>query len=146
MKEDIINRFENSYEIVDNGCWEWLLSNNFYGYGQFRVNYPYRKLWRSHRFAYALYRGELPEYLDHLCRNRKCVNPDHLEATTIKENVLKGNGITAMHAKQSHCHNGHPFNTVNTYKVRNGRDCRICRKEAIMRSKYRIQDQGGLFL
>ena len=89
-------------------CWNWtgVILNN--GYGQFYINYEKHL---AHRWAYLTERGGIEEgkVLDHLCRNRKCVRPSHLEQVTRGENVLRGEGITAKFAAATECVNGHPF-------------------------------------
>ncbi|KKK98629.1 hypothetical protein LCGC14_2640870, partial [marine sediment metagenome] len=88
IAEDALTRFWSRVKILKNGCWGWAgyLCGN--GYGYIKINK--RKI-RAHRFAYTQLVGEIPEGLtiDHLCRNRGCVNPSHLEVTTIGENVLR---------------------------------------------------------
>lgn len=67
--------------------------------------------------------------LDHLCRNRLCVNPEHLEVVSRGENVLRGVGVTAENKRKTHCAHGHEFTTENTYRYGNKRHCRTCRTE-----------------
>lgn len=110
-------------------CWMWNGSVESKGYG--RLHFGGKAL-KAHRVAYELHRGRIPQGLtiDHLCRNRRCVNPWHLEVVTNRENVLRGEGITAQYARATHCVNGHPFDAENTYMRPEGhRECRACRRE-----------------
>lgn len=78
---------------------------------------------------YELYKGAIPEGLqiDHLCRVRRCINPDHLEAVTRHENILRGESVIAKLARKTHCSKGHPFDAQNTYqRLTGGRDCKAC--------------------
>ena len=80
--------------------------------------------------------------VDHLCKNRKCVNPDHLEVISGKENTLRGMGPTAINARRTHCVNGHEFTPENTY-IRpddGARDCRTCAREAKRRQREKLND------
>ena len=90
-----VKRFEASYGIDASGCWVWLRALNWNGYGLIR--HRGRQL-RAHRFAYELYVGPIPPALtlDHLCRDRGCVNPAHLEPVTRAENVLRGRGPSGV--------------------------------------------------
>lgn len=86
-------------------CWEWMAyveQGGGQGYGKFRLG---SRMVRAHRLAYELEVGEIPEgmVLDHLCRNRRCVNPTHLEPVTKTENILRGEGPTAVNARKTHC-------------------------------------------
>ncbi len=82
----------------------------------------------AHRVVYKVLRGDVPKGLDldHLCRNRRCVNPDHLEIVTHRENVLRGEGIAAKKARATECPNGHPYPP-------DSRRCAICRKATLER-------------
>lgn len=91
-----------------------------------------------HRVAWETLRGPIPDgmQLDHLCRQRACWNPDHLEPVSPRENVLRGVGITAMNAKKTHCPQGHPYDDANTGITSTGkRRCRACGREAFHRHK-----------
>ena len=130
-REDAPVRFWRKVSIaLDPGaCWEWLGALER-GYDNFR-NDNGRKV-RAHRWAYEASVGPVPEglQLDHLCRNRACVKPAHLEAVTQRTNILRGVGATAKHARQTHCEHGHPFNQENTYVYPQGwRTCRPCKRK-----------------
>jgi hypothetical protein len=122
------------------GCWLWTgaLSD---GYG--RCHHEGR-LHRAHRLTFELLAGPIPQgdVLDHLCRVRHCVNPAHLEAVTIGENVLRGTGPVAVHARQTHCRHGHLLSGDNlivwaTADGRRHRRCRSCRSATARRSRER---------
>lgn len=90
----------------------------------------------AHRVMYELYRGPIPGglELDHLCRNTRCINPDHLEPVTHAENVRRGDGAAALRdgaAKQrarTHCPQGHPYDESNTHHYHGRRVCIICKR------------------
>lgn len=110
-------------------CWEWQGYVNAKGYGRFSPR-PGVTV-QAHRFAYQLDHGEIPDslQLDHLCRNRRCVRPIHLEPVTNRTNVLRGEGFAAVNAEKAVCVNGHPFTDANTVLDRRGwRRCLICKK------------------
>ena len=119
-------RFWSKVEKTDT-CWLWTASKNHNGYGIFDIN---GKTQRAHRLSYELYKGKIPDGLqiDHLCRVRHCVNPDHLEAVTRKENILRGICFSAINKRKTHCYKGHEFTKDNTYINPSGsRRCIICR-------------------
>lgn len=108
-------------------CWLWTGNLNPAGYGGFKLA---RKEVRAHRFAYMALVGPVPDglVLDHLCRVRKCVNPEHLEPVTLGENTLRGETVSARNALVTHCPAGHPYDDGNTYHSdgRAGRRCKEC--------------------
>lgn len=117
------------------GCWLWTASVSTNGYGQ-AWDSARRTPRRAHRLAWEDRFGPVPEgfYLDHLCRVRRCVNPDHLQIVTNRINVVeRGDGPTARNAAKTHCLRGHPFDEANTrrYATRYGpaRACRACHRE-----------------
>ena len=100
-------------------CWNWTGPIMPNGYAQFRTRNPRGKQY-SHRFAYEFFFGAISKglTLDHLCRNRRCCNPFHLEPVTIQENLRRGNGAGATNARKTHCNKGHPLSgdNVKIYK------------------------------
>ena len=134
-KEKLIAKVSNL--ILKNeisGCWEWCGYVSKHGYGQFSYK---KKSWKAHRIVYLLFSGDLKEGLeiDHLCRNRKCVNPKHLEQVTRAVNVYRGLSPIAVFMKRNECSKGHKYTPENTYKRPNDpkRFCKICRRETYNR-------------
>jgi len=111
-------------------CWNWCGSTNkVTGYGQIQINGRPELV---HAVSYKLAGKIIPEglELDHICRNRVCVNPKHLQPVTHRDNVLRGINICATKAKVTHCPQGHPYDLFNTYhRPDGGRDCKICQQE-----------------
>lgn len=110
------------------GCWIWTGAITHLGYGHIWDQGRNR---RVHRVAYENLVGPIPEglHLDHLCRNRACCNPDHLEPVTSGENTLRGETLAAANAAKTHCPQGHPYAGRNLYRQPDGaRVCRTCRK------------------
>ena len=132
-------RLWNKVRLVEGGCWEWTAALTF-GYARYWAD---GRLVRAHRYIFEKANGPIPDdlILDHLCRNRACVNPDHLEIVTQRENILRGVGVTARNARKTHCKRGHPLSGDNLYPHPNGRDCRQCRKLADRRYKERKKHQ-----
>ena len=113
-------------------CWLWTAWRNAKGYGMFCVSEDPREHLLAHRYAYELMKGPIPDHkpLDHLCRNHACVNPDHLEPVTLRENNLRGEGLAAISASKTHCPQGHPYTIDNLVRwefEHNGyRVCHLC--------------------
>ena len=131
--EDI--RFWSKIEIKNSAnCWNWKSTLNNKGYGRYwngQLSKNGKKVMTyAHRMVYEKIIGKIPEgmTLDHLCRNPKCVNPSHLEPIPMKENILRGIGLTATNARKTICEKGHPL-VKSPYKSHHGgRICPICIK------------------
>jgi len=109
-------------------CWLWTGALIHNGYGVMTLD-GRRQL--VHRLAYQFFVGPIPDGLqiDHLCRVRHCLRPEHLEPVTAQENSLRGETIAASRAAQTTCIHGHPFDDENTYVTPKGtRQCRACRR------------------
>lgn len=136
-------RFWSRVEPEPNsGCWLWSGTTYLGGYGRFTTET--RSQQAAHRWAYEHYRGPVPSglQLDHLCRVRCCVNPDHLEAVTARVNTLRGRGRTSQNAAKTHCVRGHEFTPENTRILVTGkRNCRECLKVLHKRRKRRRADE-----
>lgn len=116
------------------GCWNWTGPIGRSGYGI--IGIPIEggenrtKHISAHRFSYEHFVGPIPQglQLDHLRRNRACVNPAHLEAVTRKENLLRGESFSGQNSRKTHCLQGHEFNKANTGIYLGHRSCRECKK------------------
>jgi hypothetical protein len=127
----VTTRFWSKVEATASGCWVWT-GYRHEGYGKFGAR---RRTFYAHRFAFEEICGPVPEGLtiDHLCRNRACQHPLHMEPVTSGVNVLRGVSFAAQKARQTTCVHGHPLDLLNTHIDKRGRRrCRAC-----SRQKYR---------
>lgn len=128
-RQPIRDRFEAKVERTEDGHWLWTGSITKNGYGKIGEGGKRTGWLLAHRVSWEIYRGPIPEGLtiDHLCRVRHCVNPDHLEPVTLQTNLHRGEG---KRGSQTHCQKGHEFTLENTYITKAGtRVCRICRRD-----------------
>lgn len=133
------SRMVNSTDFSgDDGCWNWKSTTNDNGYGIFTHHEMGRVL--AHRLALHVAGKPVPEHLtvDHLCRNRKCVNPSHLEMVPVAVNVLRGESQGGINARKTHCKHGHKFTPGNTYigksRTNTGTPTRTCRTCTLQRA------------
>lgn len=127
--EERLKRLATKIRVTDH-CWEWTGARYLTsGYGFFWMNRRVSRL--AHRVVYESAVGPIPEglTLDHLCRNRGCVNPAHLEPVTGVENTMRGISLWAVNARKTHCMRGHEFTAENTIQIKTGsRRCRECQR------------------
>ncbi len=127
LEKKFLDRLERVV-VCPSSCWIWtdVLDKDGYGIVQHTVNYVKQHI-RAHRMSYEYHVGPIPKglCLDHLCRTRSCVNPRHLEAVSIRENVKRGGW-----SLKTHCPKGHPYDEENTYLSpgKNHRQCIACKK------------------
>jgi hypothetical protein len=117
------------------GCWLWLGEINHSGYG---LAYYNGRAYRAHRALYEVVNGPVPDgkQLDHLCRNRACVRPSHLEPVTNWENTLRGKNMTAENVRKTHCPRGHSYDSVRKRPGKtDARRCSTCDAAAKARSR-----------
>jgi hypothetical protein len=122
--------------VVDsNGCWIWQKSKEKAGYGRMSIYDNGKKFTKmAHRVAYEEFVGDIPKelQLDHLCKITSCINPEHLEPVTCKENLHRSSLKEMWLEKKqiTHCPQGHEYTETNTLIKKNkwGNDCRNCRK------------------
>lgn len=122
--------------VVPSSCWIWIANTTHDGYGMVAIG---KSKAYTHVFEFEKHRGPKPKglELDHLCRNRACCNPEHLEPITHRENILRGNTLPAMLAKKTHCLRGHPFSGSNLRVNKTGsRTCIACCR---IRDKARVR-------
>lgn len=136
---NILQKFEM---VTESGCWIWTGYTHSSGYGRMPWN---GRQQNAHRAIYEMFHGPVDKdkEVDHLCRVRCCVNPNHMEPVPHRINSLRGMGVAAFNAVKTSCVNGHPFSDENTYvsKYKYRRNCKECHKvqERIRRWKMKMQ-------
>lgn len=126
----------------DSGCWQWLGHTTKDGYGRINADGKSRGV---HRVMFEREYGPIPDGLqiDHLCRNRRCANPDHMEAVSPAENTRRGLA-GAINRNKTECPQGHPYDAQNTYRFPDGRRaCRTCNRDAQRRYVARIKERAS---
>ena len=115
----------------DKGCWLWTGALDRDGYAvAATMEIDGKHVQRAHRISFYLAYGWLPRLLDHIrCDERKCINPDHVEPSTDKKNVLRGKGPTAINASKTRCPKGHPYTGKKFQQGGWVRICQTCRNQ-----------------
>lgn len=139
-------RFQKKMRVSPMGCWQWTACRDPAGYGRFSCGGMGEY---AHRAAYEHWVGRIPKglHIDHLCRNRDCVNPVHMEVVTPRVNILRGTGAPARNARKARCCHGHEFTGGNTmhYPLKKsggyGRKCRKCYRLVNQRYYYKTKEK-----
>lgn len=139
ITEGEIERFTSKFEVIED-CHVWQANKDKDGYGIF---YFRRKGRKAHRVSYYMSNGNIPQgmVIDHLCRNRSCVNTKHLRCVTVQQNILENsNSVAAINKAKVHCKNGHIFDKIYGTKKKQ-RYCSICEniKSKRLQKKWLIE-------
>jgi len=134
VRSTLADRFASKYEVNEAGCWIWTGARNSDGYGSFAVQ---RKARSAHVVSWELSgRPRTPGMeLDHLCRVRECVNPNHLEQVTHRENVLRGSASDVVNGMRTQCKHGHPYPENLYVSPKGAAFCRECKRAHDRRSR-----------
>ena len=126
------------YVNVTEDCWEWTGALSRDGYGKISDEATTRQ---AHRLVYEILMGPIPESLviDHLCRNRRCVNPLHMEVVDALENTRRGVTARADGGVRMYCRSGHELTEANVYREPKRPAIRRCRKCKVLRYREKVQ-------
>lgn len=139
----IKDRIRSATTVSRGGCWMWNLRTDKDGYGSIKFE---KRTQRAHRVAYEAFVGPIPAgmTIDHLCRNPRCVNPEHMETVTMRENLLRGTSPAAQNAQRSHCIHGHALSGSNLRVEKDGgRSCRKCGADATARRRAAAEQESA---
>lgn len=128
IDKDVERRFLTRVNKTD-CCWFWTGGCRGGCRGRYGAFWYKGRQVSTHRFSYELYVKKIPKnkVIDHLCKNTKCVNPQHLEVVTTQESLLRGNSFQAKNAKKTHCPKNHAYTKENTWvSKKNSRHCKTC--------------------
>jgi len=138
MNKKQIQRFQKFIELgLLTGCWLWKGAQNGTGYGFFSID---GKATYAHRLSFTHWNGDIPKAIeiDHLCRTRNCVNPQHLETVTPYENFRRGQNIANLNLYKKNCKQGHKLSGDNLIVTKNNfRVCRTCKN--LWNIEYRLR-------
>lgn len=135
--------FFKSFKVDSKGCWVWTGTKRIYP----RMFFGGKAYYPAHRVAVKISGRQTPTDLtvDHLCRNRLCVNPDHLEMVTLEVNILRGDCPTAKNARAKKCTRGHSLSGKNLIVLKSRPEWRQCRKcEKVRYLKYKAKNKKRL--